>query len=61
MSIFVLVASAGSLDWQDPEVFRINKEPARSSFYSYDDADRRIFQNTLGSSQSYITQWTVEI
>ncbi|MCU4677393.1 DUF4981 domain-containing protein [Catenovulum sp. 2E275] len=26
-------------DWRNPEVFRINKEPARSFFYSYESAD----------------------
>ena len=38
-SIFALAAAAQSLEWQNPEVFRINKEPARSFFYSYDNAD----------------------
>jgi beta-galactosidase len=38
-SVFAPVASGQSLDWQNPEVFRINKEPARSFFYSYDNAD----------------------
>jgi beta-galactosidase len=38
-SWFALTSSAQSLDWQNPEVFRINKEPARSFFYSYDNAD----------------------
>jgi beta-galactosidase len=37
-SMFALAAPAQSLDWQNPEVFRINKEPARSFFYSYDNA-----------------------
>jgi beta-galactosidase len=38
-SMFVLAVPAQSLNWQNPEVFRINKEPARSFFYSYDNAD----------------------
>jgi beta-galactosidase len=38
-STFALAAPAETLDWQNPEVFRINKEPARSFFYSYDNAD----------------------
>ena len=37
--IFSIAPAAQALDWQDPEVFRINKEPARSFFYSYDNAD----------------------
>ena len=59
MSIFVLVASAGSSDWQDPEVFRINKEPARSFFYSYVDADVA-FSKTPWSQANHILlngQW----
>jgi beta-galactosidase len=36
-SMFALAAA--SSDWQNPEVFRINKEPARSFFYSYDNAE----------------------
>ncbi|MDB4327137.1 DUF4981 domain-containing protein [bacterium] len=38
-SIFSIAPAAQALDWQDPQVFRINKEPARSFFYSYDNAD----------------------
>lgn len=32
-------ASGETKAWQNPEVFRINKEPARSFFFSYDNAD----------------------
>jgi beta-galactosidase len=38
-SMSALAVSATTLDWQNPEVFRINKEPARSFFYSYNNAD----------------------
>jgi beta-galactosidase len=38
-SMVSLAVPAQTLDWQNPEVFRINKEPARSFFYSYDNAD----------------------
>ncbi|WP_158972948.1 glycoside hydrolase family 2 TIM barrel-domain containing protein [Paraglaciecola sp. L3A3] len=35
---FALPAAAQTLEWQNPEVFRVNKEPARSFFYSFDNA-----------------------
>ncbi|GAC16459.1 glycoside hydrolase family 2 TIM barrel-domain containing protein [Aliiglaciecola lipolytica] len=33
----IIPAHATTLEWQNPEVFRVNKEPARSFFYSYDN------------------------
>ncbi len=35
---FALAVPAKSLDWKDPEAFRINKEPARSFFYTSDNS-----------------------
>ncbi len=46
-------------DWQDPEVFRINKEPARSFFYSYDNA-KAAFSKTPWDQGNHILlngQW----
>jgi beta-galactosidase len=58
-SMFALVVTAQSLDWQNPEVFRINKEPARSFFYSYDNA-QAAFSKTPWDQANHILlngQW----
>jgi len=58
-SMFSLAAAAQSLDWQNPEVFRINKEPARSFFYSYDNA-QAAFSKTPWDQANHILlngQW----
>ena len=58
-SMFALAVPAKSLDWQDPEVFRINKEPARSFFYSYDNA-QAAFSKTPWDQANHILlngQW----
>ena len=39
LSYLSSMATFGAEDWRNPEVFRINKEPARSFFYSFDNAD----------------------
>ena len=56
---FAFTVPAKPLDWQNPEVFRINKEPARSFFYSYDNADAA-FSKTPWSQANHILlngQW----
>ncbi|PKH00375.1 glycoside hydrolase family 2 TIM barrel-domain containing protein [Paraglaciecola sp. MB-3u-78] len=58
-SMFTLAVPAQSLDWQNPEVFRINKEPARSFFYSYDNA-QAAFSKTPWDQANHILlngQW----
>lgn len=51
--------SAQTLDWQNPQVFRINKEPARSFFYSFDNA-QSAFSKTPWTQNNHILlngQW----
>ena len=53
--IFVTVFSqvqASVPDWQNPEVFRINKEPARSFFYSYSH-DNNLFSSAPWQEENY--------
>mgnify|MGYP003633761913 FL=1 len=41
ITIFLSLSFFGATqaqEWQNPEIFRVNKEPARSFFYSYDNA-----------------------
>jgi beta-galactosidase len=45
--IFSIAPAAQALDWQDPQVFRINKEPARS-FFTAMTMLMRPFQKHLG-------------
>ena len=37
LTLLMTFSSLSVEEWRDPEIFRINKEPARSFFYSYDN------------------------
>ncbi|WP_298553335.1 glycoside hydrolase family 2 TIM barrel-domain containing protein [uncultured Algibacter sp.] len=40
-------------EWENPDIFQINKEPAKATFYSFDSVDAVIFGKDWKSSQNY--------
>lgn len=42
LGLLTLPGAAQSPDWENPKVFRINKEPARAVFYSYADQEQAL-------------------